>query len=69
MRHIVNVEAETLVDIPADTLSETDVVTIGDTLGNLKSEQLTHTLTETLENAETWRLLRGDQDSGQNAGF
>ena len=46
-----------------------DVETIGDTLGNVKSEQLTHTLTETLENAETWRLLRGDQDSGQNAGF
>ena len=62
-------EAETLVDIPADTLSETDVVTIGDTLGDLKSEQLTHTLTKTLENAEIVTLLRGDQDSCRNAGF
>ena len=62
-------QAETLVDIPADTLSETDVVTIGDTLENLKPEQLTHTLTKTLENAEIVTLLRGEQDSCGNAGL
>ena len=33
-------KAETLVDTLADILSEVDVVTIGDILGNVKSEEL-----------------------------
>ena len=33
-------KAETLVDTLAEILSETDVVTIGDILGNVKSEEL-----------------------------
>ena len=45
-------EAKTLVNTLADTLSETDVETINDTLANVKSEQLTYTLTDTLENKE-----------------
>ena len=49
-------QAETLVNIPADTLSETDVKRTSDALQNVKSEQLTHTLTDTLENAETKTL-------------
>ena len=49
-------KAETLVDMLATTLSETDVDTIGDTLGNVKSAEVTHTLTDTPEKAKTGRL-------------
>ena len=60
-----------MVNIPADTLSETDVKRRSDALQNAKSEQLTHTLTDTLENAETKTLSEkhtgrcADQDSGK----
>ena len=36
-----NVVAKTLIDRLTDTLSEKDVETIGETLGNVKSEELT----------------------------
>ena len=42
-------EAETLVDTLVATLSETDVERINDTLGNVKSKELTHTLTDMLQ--------------------
>ena len=43
-------------DTVAETLFETDVETIGDTIENGKSEELTHTLTYTLEKAQTGNL-------------
>lgn len=57
-------EAETLVDTLAATLSETDVERINDTLGNVKSKELTHTLTDMLQKekpgnlATKWPLRR-----------
>ena len=68
-------EAERLVNTLADILSETDVKRSGDGLENVKTEQLTRTLTDTLENTEIGTLSEkhtgrcADQDSGQNAGF
>ena len=50
-----NVENETLVDTLAATLSEMDVKSICDTLRNVKSLEITHTITDTKENAETGR--------------
>ena len=49
-------KAETLIDTLAANLSETDVTTIGKTIPNVKSEQLTHTLTDAVIKAETRKL-------------
>ena len=49
-------KAESLVDRLAATLSETDVKTKGETLENIKSAQLTHTLTGTVKRTRTRRL-------------
>ena len=46
-------KAETLVYMLSTTLSETDVDTIGDTLGNVKSAEVKHTLSDTPEKAKT----------------
>ena len=47
---------KTLVHTLAATLSETDVKTSGNALGNVRSEKLTYTLTDTLKNADSETL-------------
>ena len=54
-RNFGNVQAERVVDTLAVTLSEKAVEGIGETLGNEKSKEQTHTLTDATENAETRR--------------
>ena len=49
-------EDKTLVHTLAATLSETDVKTSGNALGNVRSEKLAYTLTDTLENADSETL-------------
>ena len=58
-------KAETVVDTLAVSLSETAVERTGDTLGNEKSIEKTHTLTDATENAETRR--RSDKLANKKA--
>ena len=64
-RHFGNVQAERVVDTLAVTLSEKAVEGIGKTLGNEKSKEQTHALTDAKENAETRR--RSDKLANKKA--
>ena len=49
---LANVDVVVLLDMPAESLFETNVARIGDTIENVMSEELSHTLTDTLENRQ-----------------